>query len=99
MQQDLPLNIFAVGDTVRLIELRQKLGAVHAVESVTLPYEIMPAAAALEGYDLLFDLNLDDDPSRLSWYAPLTGKILLACSVKRHCFNCTTVIPEMFGAR
>lgn len=83
MLQDLPLKIFAVGDTVRLIELRQKLGAVHVVESVTLPYEIMPATAALEGYDLLFDLNLDDDPSRLSWYAPLTGKILLACSVKK----------------
>lgn len=83
MQQDLPLKIFAVGDTVRLSELRQKLGAAHAVESVTLPYEIMPATAALGGYDLLFDLNLDDDPSRLSYYAPLTGKILLACSVKK----------------
>ena len=83
MQQDLPLKIFGVGDTVRLSELRQKLGAAHAVESVTLPYEIMPATAALEGYDLIFDLNLDEDPSRLSWYAPLTGKILLACSVKK----------------
>ena len=37
----------------------------------------------LEIYDLLFDLNLDDDPSRIEAYASLKQKLVIGCAVKK----------------
>lgn len=83
IHREVPLNIFAAGDPIRLLELKQKLGAGSILESVELPAAGMPEPEVLIGCDLFFDLNLDDDPSRLAWYAPYEEKMVLACSVKK----------------
>ena len=41
------------------------------------------SAQALAGFDVLFDLNLDDDASRLARYALLKDKMVVGCAVKR----------------
>lgn len=41
------------------------------------------SAQTLAGFEVIFDLNLDDDASRLAWYAPLKDKVVVGCAVKQ----------------
>lgn len=71
------MQILATGDQERYEALQQHLNEVATVE-----YSPQPPKS-LEGYDALFDLNLDDQPANLAHYKDFDGKLVIGSAVKR----------------
>jgi 3-hydroxybutyryl-CoA dehydrogenase len=75
------MRIFVTGEENRVIEFKSRIGtnaeadyAVYGTEEAE--------AADFEGYDAIFDLNLDDFPENLERYAHLTGIPVIVSAVK-----------------
>lgn len=77
------MKIFATGHPHRLSELKEKIGAGHDIYCVEWMDQQIALPEDLEIYDLLFDLNLDDDPSRMKTYITLQQKTVMVCAVKK----------------
>jgi 3-hydroxybutyryl-CoA dehydrogenase len=79
---DLYLKIFATGEQRKLDELREIISSEHDLDLSVISNLVNFSPTSLAGYDLVIDLNLDDDPRRLRSYTDLDGKIVIVCSVK-----------------
>lgn len=77
------MKIFATGHPHRLLELKEKIGAGHHLYCVEWMHQQTVLPENLETYDLLFDLNFDDDPLHLNTYAALKNKPVIVCAVKK----------------
>lgn len=77
------MKIFVTGQPRRLSELKAKLGDVHEVFSRPDDAGQFPERQILEKFDLLFDLNFDDDDSRLPLYGLLFQKPVIVSAVKK----------------
>ena len=73
------MKILAVGDKRRADELRERLAVVQDIE---LDYTDGEEEESYSEYDVIFDLNADDDPSRVASYLPLKDKPVFVSSVK-----------------
>lgn len=73
------MRILATGEQQRVNELRARLAAVPDIE---LDYTDGDEEEDFKQYDVVFDLNLDDDPSNLAYYAALKEKPVLVSAVK-----------------
>ena len=71
------MKIFATGEERRIEELRLKFG------SGVLSGREEENAAALNNYDVIFDLNADEKLSALDQYASLENKLVVVCAVKK----------------
>lgn len=71
------MQILVTGDHDRYEGLEKRISDVATLEYT----EKVPKS--LEGYDALFDLNLDDHPERLNQYQDFENKPVLGCAVKR----------------
>ncbi|MEO6168835.1 MAG: 3-hydroxyacyl-CoA dehydrogenase family protein, partial [Chitinophagales bacterium] len=76
------LKIFATGHLHRLLELKEKIGPGNTIYCVEWMDQQTVLPENLEMYDLLFDLNSDDDPSRMKTYTTLQ-KPVIVCAVKK----------------
>lgn len=73
------MKILVTGEKERAEELRQRLSALKDLE---LDYTDGDDEEDYAEYDAIFDLNFDDDPSALAFYAPLREKAVFVSSVK-----------------
>jgi len=71
------MNILILGDRHRADELLQKLP-----KELSAKYSTNPSEASLPGYDVIFDLNFDDDPRNLQYYG-YSDKLIFAGAVKQ----------------
>lgn len=74
------MKIFATGHPKRLAELQEKIGAAHSIHLHTSSGNGVQVS---DEYDVVFDLNFDDDASALPAYAALQNKTVLVCAVKK----------------
>ena len=75
------MKIFAIGNATRLAELKIKFkDSSHTIHYIDM--EDPTEADEFESYDLIIDLNLDDQPEDLLRYAEMAGKPVMVCSVK-----------------
>ncbi|MBK9731398.1 MAG: 3-hydroxyacyl-CoA dehydrogenase [Chitinophagaceae bacterium] len=77
------MKIFATGHASRLSELKEKIDPVHFVQYETASPASIDFAGNFASFDLLFDLNADDDAAGLSGYAALYQKPVIVCAVKK----------------
>jgi 3-hydroxybutyryl-CoA dehydrogenase len=73
------MKILLAGDEQRAAELRQRLSAIEGLE---IDYSDGDEEEDYDQYDVVFDLNFDDDPSNLSAYAGLREKPVFVNAVK-----------------
>jgi 3-hydroxybutyryl-CoA dehydrogenase len=78
------MRIFATGDEVRLAELEKHLGKNHELIRFAEPSAFFLPAENNSGDVLLIDLNLDDHPHHLNYYAQMKRIILIGCAVKKN---------------
>ncbi len=71
------MNILILGDKVRADELLQKIPS-----GIKTKYSTNPSEASLPSYSVIFDLNFDDDPSDLQYYA-YSDKLVFVGAVKQ----------------
>lgn len=71
------MKIFATGEERRIDELRLKFGS-HVLSG-----REEENAAALNNYNVIFDLNADEKFSALDQYASLENTLLVVCAVKK----------------
>lgn len=74
------MKIFVTGNDARTKEFQSIVPSAH--EAVYFPQEIDLDEVELELYDVIIDLNLDDSPENLLFYAGLAGKPVIGCAVK-----------------
>ncbi len=74
------MNIVLIGDTKRAEELKARFTDLDLNCHESLDEN---AASNLPSADIIFDLNLDDNPNRIETYTTLENKIIVGCSVKR----------------
>lgn len=72
------MDIFITGDEVRKNEIS---GVLPTESKVT--YQPNELSAELHEFDLIIDLNLDDNPDNLQHYLQLKNKPVIGCAVKR----------------
>jgi hypothetical protein len=60
------MKIFATGEQTRLDELRRKIGAATMLSLSKTLMNTLFSGGSLMSFDLIFDLNLDDDPKGCS---------------------------------
>lgn len=77
------MKIYASGSAQRLAELKDKMGAAHVLHCENRYDDQQEHKDDLTTYDLIFDLNCDDDGSRLPSYAVLHQKPVVVCAVKK----------------
>lgn len=77
------MRIFATGDEERLAELENRLGEKHELIRFAEPSVFFPPVENNTGHDLVMDLNLDDHPGHLKYYAQMKRIILIGCAVKK----------------
>lgn len=73
------MNIAVIGTEKRVAELEQKISSEHSLSIIK--------STDLDEYnfdetDLIIDLNLDDTPENLGYYANLDGMPVIGCAVK-----------------
>ncbi len=85
------MKILTVGDAHRLAELHAALPEDSKIES--LGYNEL-IRRDLSGYDIIFDLNLDDYPDNLSFYAALDHVIVIGSAVKKSLVEMKRYAPE-----
>jgi len=77
------MDVIIVGDKGRADELKERLPA----EATSLYTDDLPnsryATEGLDKFDVIFDLNFDDDPSNLKYYAFHSDKPVIVGAVKR----------------
>ena len=71
------MNILAIGEKKRVDELKEKLSG------QSFDYAAEVEKADLSKYDLIFDLNFDDNPHHLKYYASLKDKPIVISTVKQ----------------
>jgi len=74
------MKLFVNGSENRLKEFREKIGDIKGVDYYM--YDFNPDAFDFNGYDAIFDLNLDEAPENLEWYARLENKPVIVSAVK-----------------
>ncbi|MEP7127588.1 MAG: 3-hydroxyacyl-CoA dehydrogenase family protein [Chitinophagales bacterium] len=77
------MKIFATGHARRLSELKEKIDPAHFVHYETASPASLNFSDNFAAFDLLFDLNADDDAAGLSGYASLHQKPVIVCAVKK----------------
>ena len=73
------MKVLIIGEDDRFNDLKARLGANPALE---VDRSDGDAEEDYDMYDVIFDLNLDDDPSSLPLYAPLKDKAVFVSAVK-----------------
>ena len=78
------MKIFVSGSIDRLNEFGKIIAGIEQV--VYTEYgdgreAVMPEA--LNTFDLIVDLNLDEEPARINHYSRLTGNMVIGCAVKK----------------
>ncbi len=74
------MKIFARGEKIRTEELKNKLSSVSC-EWVVID-DTNLSQIDLEPFDIIFDLDFDDHPHQLKYYAPLKNKPVFLSAVK-----------------
>lgn len=74
------MRILLTGEEHRAAEIRPKFDSSHQVHIVDIFAEM--EIEELEDYDLIIDLNADDNPSNFEMYSQLEDKAVIVCSVK-----------------
>ena len=74
------MKVFVIGVDERLEEFKSRLP--EGVDADFFPVEIDLDEIDLEQYDVLFDLNLDDEPEKLALYSHLDSKPVIVSAVK-----------------
>ncbi|RMG72241.1 MAG: 3-hydroxyacyl-CoA dehydrogenase [Bacteroidetes bacterium] len=73
------MRIALIGPEDRIAEWQQRLPHIEPVYVATTP----PPFHDRPDIDLVFDLDLDQDPERMAAYAPVPGLMVIGCAVKR----------------
>jgi len=71
------MDILVLGDKLRATELMQRIPKTHQVT-----YSTKVNDASLPRYNIIFDLNFDDDSNNLQYYSYLRNKIIVVGAVK-----------------
>ena len=74
------MKLFVNGSENRLNEFREKIGG--AAEVSYFMYDFNPDSMDFSVYDAVFDLNLDDAPENIDWYARLENKPVIVSAAK-----------------
>lgn len=69
------MKIGVLGTPNRIAELRLKIASVCEVTEIDDNH--------FRGYDVIFDLNFDDNPSKIEYYANLNDTFVVVCAVKK----------------
>jgi len=77
------MRIFATGDQERFAELEKRLSENHELTRFAEPSAFVPGENNT-GYELVMDLNLDDHPHHLQYYAQRKQIMLIGCAVKKN---------------
>ena len=90
------MKIFITGTPERAEELKRKLP-----QNADVDYfepDAYVEEVDLDSYDLIFDLNLDDEPEKLAMYIDLENTPVIVSSVKTQLAEMVYLCPEPFSA-
>ncbi len=74
------MKLFINGSENRINEFREKIG--DTADADYFMYDFNPDSMDFDQYDAIFDLNLDEAPENLEWYAKLENKPVIVSAVK-----------------
>jgi len=74
------MRLFVNGSENRINEFSEKIG--DTADAEYFMYDFNPDSMDFDKYDAIFDLNLDEAPENLEWYAKLENKPVIVSAVK-----------------